>query len=87
MTPGEFAYALLAYCAATSASVTSWGRTTAHNAAVGGVADSAHRIWTGADVVYDAGMAPDPVRDLLAARLGLMLVHEGDHDHVQAKRG
>ena len=86
MTPLEFASALVAYCAATGGSVTSWGRTPAHNKAVGGVADSAHLVWTGCDVVYDAGMAADPSRDLIAARLGLMLVHEGDHDHVQGKR-
>lgn len=87
MTPHDFASALIAYCAATAASVTSWGRTPKHNAAVGGVAESAHLIWTAADVVYDANGVPPPGvtahRDALAARLGLRLIHEGNHDHVQ----
>jgi hypothetical protein len=66
--------------------VTSWGGTVKHNAAVDGVADTAHLLWIAADVVYDAGMAPNAVRDSLATRLGLMLIHEGDHDHVQPIR-
>lgn len=86
MSPLDFHSLLMAYCMATGGSVTSYGRTLAHNAAVGGVSDSAHLIWTAADVVYDSGMAADPNRDALARRLGLMLVHEGDHDHVQGQR-
>ena len=86
MTPAEFADVLRAYCAATGGSITSWGRTPKRNKAVGGVDDSAHLLWTGADVVYDAGMAADPLRDRLALRLGLKLIHEGDHDHVQEQR-
>jgi hypothetical protein len=86
MTPDEFQGVLRQYCNATGGSTTSGGRTPAHNKAVGGVPDSAHILWTAADVVYDAGMKPDPARDAIAARLGLMLIHEGDHDHVQAKR-
>jgi len=87
MTPGQFADALMAYCAATGGSITSWGRTVKHNAKVGGVVDSAHLLWIAADVVYDANGAPPPgvlpIRESLAHRLGLTLIHEGDHDHVQ----
>jgi copper chaperone CopZ len=87
MTPLEFASALMAYCAATRGSVTSWGRTPLHNAQVGGVADSAHLIWTGADVVYDTTSLSDvQIRSALAARLGLMLIAESDHDHMQPTR-
>jgi hypothetical protein len=88
MTPDAFAAALMAYCMATSASVTSWGRTRSHNVAVGSTTpDSAHLIWTGADVVYDYPAEPaGSVRESLAHRLGLMLIHEGDHDHVQPAR-
>ncbi len=89
MTPLEFADSLRAYCAATGGSVTSWGRTVAHNAKVGGVPESAHLLWTAADVVYDANGVPPPGvtphREALAARLGLQLIHEGDHDHVQGR--
>jgi len=81
----EFASALQGYCAATGASVTSWGRTRTHNAAVDGVKDSAHLLWTAADVVYEVGLPVD-LLDKLAGRLGLMLIHEDDHDHVQAVR-
>lgn len=90
MTPVEFASAAMAYCAATGGSVTSWGRTVKHNTKVGGVADSGHVLWIAVDVVYDANGMPPPggstARETLAARLGLMLIHEGDHDHVQPLR-
>lgn len=85
MTPIEFASALQSYCAATSGSVTSWGRTPQHNVAVGGVPDSGHLLWIAADVVYDNTHGEDG-RGVLADRLGLMLIHEGDHDHVQPIR-
>ena len=86
MTPLQFADALRAYCMASGSSVTSWGRTPNHNKTVGGVTDSAHLLWIAADVVYD--MPGDvPWHDALAARVGLMIVHEGDHDHVQPVRG
>ena len=85
MTFLEYADALRSYCYATRASITSWGRTLKRNAAVGGVPDSAHLIWKGADVVYDDPVAAD-VRLAIAKRLGLMIVVEGDHDHIQEQR-
>ena len=81
-SPLIFAAALLAYCSATNASVTSWGRTRAHNAAVGGVPNSQHRAWLAADVIYDAPMPLDD-RQTLARLLELRLIPEGDHDHLQ----
>ena len=82
MTLHDFVDAAIRYCAMTSASVTSWGRTTIHNAAVGGVSHSAHRYWLGLDVVYDAAALPE-FRLETASRLGLRLIAEGDHDHLQ----
>ena len=83
MTPTEFVDALRTYCFRFGGSVTSLGRTPAHNVAVGGVADSLHQVWLAGDVVYDA---PQPLeaRERTAARLGLRLVPESDHDHLQA---
>ena len=81
-SPLLFASSLLAYCSATGASVTSWGRTRAHNAAVGGVRKSQHLAWLAADVVYDAPI-PLADRQTLAALLELRLIAEGDHDHLQ----
>lgn len=71
------------YCKQTSASVTSWYRTPAHNAAVGGIATSPHSEGFGVDVVYDFPGQGGGVRDALADELGLELIHEGDHDHIQ----
>lgn len=85
MTPAEFLDALRAYCAATSGSVTSYGRTPKHNHAVGGVAASAHLLWLAADVVYDPG-TDRATRGPLAERVGLVLIIEDDHDHLQAPR-
>lgn len=62
--------------------MTSWGRTRAHNAAVGGVESSPHLRWVGAGVVYDE--RPDLENAATAARLlGLRLIREADHDHLQ----
>lgn len=82
MTPFEFWDALRAYCAITSASVTSYGRTPTHNVKVKGVFDSPHLWWLGADVVYDAELNPTR-REAIARRLNLRCLIEGDHDHLQ----
>lgn len=82
MDPSSFATSVMAYCSAMTASVTSWGRTGLHNHQVGGVEGSFHVVWLAADVVYDE---PPPVeyRRMAALRLGLKLVVEEDHDHLQ----
>jgi len=82
LTPQEFADAIRAYCSATQGSITSWGRTAKRNKAVGGVAESAHLLWIAADVVYDTPL-DQAHRIALASRLGLKLIDEGDHDHLQ----
>lgn len=85
MSPLEFAASLIAYCYATRASVTSWGRTEKRNRLVGGHAESQHLQWLGADVAYDEIPAAD-FRQKVAARFGLMVVVESDHDHLQPRR-
>lgn len=82
MTIGEFAEAASQYCMMLGGSQTSCGRSTAHNKAVGGVTNSAHRYFRACDVVYDVPIAAAEA-DITAQRLGLKLVREGDHDHLQ----
>jgi hypothetical protein len=82
MTVAEFADRAHLLGLLLGASVTSWGRTEVRNAAVGGVALSAHRAWLAVDLVYDVA-PPEATRRELARRLGLRLLPEADHDHVQ----
>jgi hypothetical protein len=82
MTADVFAQRAREYCLALGGSVTSWGRSTHHNAAVGGDPRSLHLTWRAVDVVYDVTPA---LSDALAvaAPLGLYVHREGDHDHVR----
>jgi hypothetical protein len=81
VTPLEFHEAVMRYCALAVASVTSSGRTWEHNRKVGGVDESAHLFWLAADVVYDG--KPPVLGAQWAERLGLKLIREDDHDHLQ----
>ena len=59
--------------------MTSWGRTRSHNAAVGGHPYSQHLVWTAADFA-----GPDQLLvKQRAPSFGLVAVDEGDHVHVQ----
>lgn len=78
----QFAAGVYSYCLAYSASVTSWCRTPARNARVGGVLNSPHLLGLGADVVYD-GSAPGEEADAYLGVHGLRRIREGDHDHLQ----
>jgi hypothetical protein len=78
----DFHASLMAYCYATKASVTSYGRTTLRNMTVGGGDTSYHLQWLAADVVYDAP-AVKATKDRIARRFGLEVVEESDHDHVE----
>lgn len=78
-----FAQRVQVWCTVLGGSVTSWVRTAAHNAAVGGVPTSYHVGGLGADVVYDAPIELERA-ELLATLLQLKLVRETDHDHLQA---
>jgi len=81
MTRAEFYDALFVYCSLMGASTTSSIRSEVHNKKVGGVLHSAHIFGLGADVVYDSPVAD--VAEARARRLGLKLIREGDHDHLQ----
>ncbi len=78
----EFTAAVGAYSIATRASVTSWWRTRAHNTAVAGVHWSPHLVGLAVDVIYDAPGRPAGAVNL-ARNLGLTLLAEDDHDHLQ----
>ncbi len=68
-------------------SVTSWGRSPDHNKAVGGRPDSQHVLWTAADVVWDPGTRPElSVLREEAAKAGLEVDREADHDHIEIAR-
>jgi murein endopeptidase len=82
MSYAEFAEAVAQYCRLTGASVTSWWRTPSRNRQVGGVPHSAHLVGLAVDVVYDAP-PPQTERQNWARRLGLKLIAENDHDHLQ----
>jgi len=82
MGPHEFLDRLIIFCALTGGSVTSYGRTPEHNRKEGGVLHSAHLVWLGADVVYDAPPPPEARKDW-GNRLGVRVIVEDDHDHLQ----
>lgn len=64
-------------------SVTSWWRSPAHNAKVGGQPSSKHLLGLAVDLVLDPGV--DRVQLITTARAwGLAVLDEGDHLHVQA---
>ena len=85
MTPLDFAQAVMTYCAWSRGSVTSWGRSPERNVQVGGHVDSSHLLWLGADVGYRPNPTPPKAQaQRRAKRLGMRLVRESDHDHLQA---
>jgi len=63
-------------------SVTSWMRTPAHNKAVNGVADSYHLCGLGIDIVLD-NPSDRPIVEQEAKRVGLSVLDEQDHLHLQ----
>jgi uncharacterized protein YcbK (DUF882 family) len=66
-------------------SVTSWLRSRKHNGQVGGVADSRHLLGLAVDVVLDDTNQVAEFHSQ-AATLGLQVIIEGDHLHVQEPR-
>lgn len=82
MDPLQFRQAVLTYCARFEASETSGRRTTKHNKLVGGVEHSAHLYGLASDVVYD-DLPPEAARLEGGRRLGLRVIPEGSHDHLQ----
>jgi hypothetical protein len=63
-------------------SVTSWFRSPARNAQVGGVPNSWHLLGLAIDVVFDEETDTDRASGL-ALRLGLEVHNEGDHYHFE----
>lgn len=84
MTPDQFLDTVRTYCHRFNASITSYYRTPLHNTHVGGVRYSAHQVWLAVDVVYDDGTNLNGA-DEWASALGLEILHEPDHDHIQPK--
>jgi hypothetical protein len=82
VTRAEFRSAVDGYLALMRASETSGQRTPAHNVLVGGVDYSAHLVGLAVDVVYDELPGLGHAKNW-AARLDLLLLREGDHDHLQ----
>ncbi len=63
-------------------SVTSWGRSVAHNAAVGGVSLSKHLDWCAVDVVWDV-VPPLEELEEVCVLAGLRVIREQSHDHLE----
>ena len=78
----DFALTILTLRSRFAFSVTSWGRTEAHNKAVGGHANSRHLTFEAADVVLDD---PTQLSDCIsvAQRLGLKVANEPHCLHLQ----
>lgn len=83
MTPLDVAAAAIQLGSRFGGSVTSWGRSVHRNRVVGGHPKSYHLSWQAFDLVYDEEPPEVATLATYAARLGLRLVREGDHDHFQ----
>lgn len=84
MTPLEFHAAFLAYLAWSRGSQTSGWRSPERNTHVGGHPNSYHMVGLAGDVGYSPNPRP-PLRRArkAASQLGLKLIREGSHDHLQ----
>lgn len=78
----EFAVRIYSLCRKFNGSVTSWVRTAKRNSLVGGHPQSEHLVGLGADIVWDDPPALAEVQ-VVAVDLGLKVVRENDHDHIQ----
>ena len=86
-TPSQFHELLMALSGLFGFRVSSYYRSPWANQQVGGVPDSLHQLWLAADVVLD-DMADLNKTNFTrgAERLGLLVVDEEDHLHVQLSR-
>ena len=85
MTPTQFMDSARAYTAWARGSITSYVRSPERNAQVGGHKDSSHLIGLACDIGY----SPNPTPPLATAKrrarkLGLTLIRETSHEHLQA---
>ena len=85
MTVGDFAERVAVLAIRHRFGVISWGRSESHNKAVGGVANSMHRLFLAVDVELDEG---ESIATLSASaqRIGLELIEEPGSIHIQAPR-
>lgn len=67
------------------ATATSWWRSKAKNASVGGAADSQHLLGLAIDIVYPSSLIRRTAIPRLQAA-GFTVIDEGDHVHVQVFR-
>lgn len=82
----EFWLAVYRYCLRVRGSVTSGFRTFSRNSVVGGSPTSYHLQGLAADVVLDEPLTHPVATDArhkLAADLGIQLIIETDHDHLE----
>nr|QJB20188.1 MAG: hypothetical protein [Microvirus sp.] len=85
----EFALAVYRYCVRVRGSVTSGFRTPSRNTVVGGEVRSFHLQGLAADVVLDEPLThkiATDARHKLASDLGIKLIIESDHDHLEPRR-
>lgn len=84
MSALEFAERILQLAVVVDFSVTSWIRSAARNQAVGGVPHSRHRDGCAVDVVLDR-REDEPLLRRFVERLGLRVLDEGDHLHLEPR--
>jgi uncharacterized protein YcbK (DUF882 family) len=84
MTREVFTEIVLDVLARHGGSVTSWFRSAAHNARVGGVRGSLHLEGLAVDCVFDLPVQKDRATAAFNA-IGFGVLDEGDHIHVQAR--
>lgn len=82
MSPVDFLLALMQLYSKYPFSETSGQRTPAHNQDVDAVAHSPHQYWVGRDVIFDKPPVPVSLNQA-AQRLGLRIIKELDHHHIQ----
>lgn len=82
MSVGEFASRVALLALRYQLSATSWGRSVSRNEQVGGVPRSLHLVWLGVDLVSDRAIDNTAVA-LTAKQLGLRVLIEADHLHVE----
>ena len=80
-----FSDKVLALCLIYDCSETSGFRTEKRNKAVGGVPNSRHKVGLGRDIVLDVPVRTEEVCRA-ARRLGLWVLVEDDHIHLQELR-
>ncbi len=80
----DFVHAVMCLAIKYQGSVSSWGRTPAHNAAVGGHPQSWHMLWLGLDMIFEP-MVKNEALERDADLLGLQAIFEGDHYHLEPK--